>query len=140
MATKVTILIYTGSPLDYAEYRHTALHFQFARGTTSTMHVVGTQGLFVFQEDVDVEPEEGGSELALTVAVGEIDGAVSAETIRRAVSATLVRNGREDLDWNCQNWVGDALTMLVERGVLSAAVRETAVDAMVEGCLEAKDQ
>ncbi|KAE8323027.1 hypothetical protein BDV39DRAFT_218112 [Aspergillus sergii] len=140
MSTKTTILIYTGSPLDYPEYRHTALHFTFATGTTSTMHVVGTQGLFIFQEDVDLDPHDFGSELAKTVPVGEINGDVSAETIRRAVAATPVRNGREDLDWNCQNWVGDALRMLVERGVLSAEVRERAVDGMVEGCLEARDQ
>ncbi|KAB8233704.1 hypothetical protein ETB97_006513 [Aspergillus alliaceus] len=137
--TKSTILIYTGSPLDYPEYRHTALHFTFPSGTTSTMHVVGTQGLFIFQEDVDLDPHDGG-ELAKAVPVAEIDGSVSAATIRRAVSATPVKNGRQDLDWNCQNWVGDALMMLVERGVLSAGDRDLAVDGMVEGCLEAGDQ
>ncbi|KAB8261994.1 hypothetical protein BDV32DRAFT_147989 [Aspergillus pseudonomiae] len=140
MTTKSSILIYTGSPLDYPEYRHTALHFSFATGSTSTMHVVGTQGLFIFQEDVDADPHDFGSELAKTVSVGDIDGDVSPETIRRAVSATPVRNGRQDLDWNCQNWVGDALMMLVERGVLTVGTRERAVDAMVDGCLEARDQ
>ncbi|KAE8351173.1 hypothetical protein BDV28DRAFT_158997 [Aspergillus coremiiformis] len=140
MSTKSSILIYTGSPLDYPEYRHTALHFAYATGTTSTMHVVGTQGFFIFQEDVDLDPYDTGAELAKTVSVAEIDGSVSAGTIRRAVSATPVKNGREDLDWNCQNWVGDALMMLVDRGVLSAEVRDKAVDGMVDGCLEARDQ
>ncbi|KAB8073649.1 hypothetical protein BDV29DRAFT_175139 [Aspergillus leporis] len=138
MSTKTSILIYIGSPLDYSEYRHTALHFEFPPGNTSTMHVVGTQGLFVFQEDVNQDPHDGG-DLAKTVPVGDIEPSVSAEAIRRAVSATVIKNGRQDLDWNCQNWVGDALANLVSRGLLSREVRERAVDGMVEACLEAGD-
>ncbi|KAH8422593.1 uncharacterized protein LDX57_000346 [Aspergillus melleus] len=139
MSTKTYILVYEGSPLDYAEYRHTALHFVFPRGLTTTMHVVGTQGLFQFEEDIDQDPCEGGN-LVKTITVGPLTGSISAAALKKAVSATPVKNGRNDLEWNCQNWVGDALAGLVEIGYLSEVQRTGAIDQMLDACLEAKDE
>ncbi|KAE8149663.1 hypothetical protein BDV25DRAFT_172717 [Aspergillus avenaceus] len=140
MTTKATLLIYTGSPLDSPEYRHTALHFDFPTGRTSTMHVIGTQGLFTYQELQDADPTTtSGRELARSIPIADIDDLILPENIRRVVASTPVRNGRGDLDWNCQNWVADALGRLVAVGVLSEGVRERAVDGMVEGCLEGRD-
>ncbi|KAA8642316.1 hypothetical protein EYZ11_002902 [Aspergillus tanneri] len=139
MSTKVYILVYEGSPLDYAEYRHTALHFMFPRGLTTTLHVVGTQGLFQFEEDIDQDPHEGGK-LVHTIAVGELISSINAAALKKVVSATPIKNGRDDLEWNCQNWVGDALAGLVERGYLSEPQRATAIDKMLDACLEAKDE
>ncbi|KAL4891695.1 hypothetical protein BDV59DRAFT_62330 [Aspergillus ambiguus] len=139
--TKAYILVYEGTPLDFSEYRHTALHFVYAASTapsTTTMHVVGTQGLFEFQEDVDQDPHDGG-DLARMIPVGDIPGSVSAAAIKKTVSATPVKNGRADLDWNCQNWVGDALAQMVESGFFTDAQRALAIDLMLDVCLEAKD-
>lgn len=33
MPTKVEIAVYRGDPLDYTEYRHTAIHLVFPNGT-----------------------------------------------------------------------------------------------------------
>ncbi|PKY04403.1 hypothetical protein P168DRAFT_269291 [Aspergillus campestris IBT 28561] len=138
MTTKAYILVYEGTPLDYTEYRHTALHFVFAQGSSRTMHVVGTQGLFEFEEGVDQDPSEGG-ELVRMIPVADIPRSVAGPAIKKAVSATPVKNGRADLEWNCQNWVGDALAQMVEGGFVTAAERAAAIDSMVDACLEAKD-
>ncbi|KAF9883811.1 hypothetical protein FE257_002800, partial [Aspergillus nanangensis] len=143
--TKAYILVYEGSPLDLSEYRHTALHFEYSsrpqsnppNPNTSTMHVVGTQGLFEFQEDIDQDPSDDGDVLARMIPVGDIPGAVSAVAIKKAVAATPVKNGRMDLEWNCQNWVGDALAQMVENGFIGEDQRGEAIDAMLDVCLEA---
>lgn len=51
---------------------------------------------------------------------------------------TPVRNGRDDLDWNCQNWVGEALTELVEIGCVTEKERSAAIDEMVDVILDAE--
>ncbi|KAL2376099.1 hypothetical protein RJ035_008117, partial [Blastomyces gilchristii] len=42
-------------------------------------------------------------------------------------------------DWNCQNWVGEALQRLVENNVISAEQISVALDGMVDLLLEGRD-
>ncbi|KAL4966390.1 uncharacterized protein BDV14DRAFT_198848 [Aspergillus stella-maris] len=138
MPQKLFILIYKGDPLDYTEYRHTALYFHFASGQRSILHVVGCPGLFRFAHNVDVDPASVGI-LAKVVPVTEIATDIGKDSIVETVTRTPIRNGRLDLDWNCQNWVGDSLRRLVERGWIEDEVREKAIDRMADVCLEAGD-
>lgn len=55
-----------------------------------------------------------------------------------AVLSTPIRNG--DADWNCQNWVGDALGRLVRKGFISGVQKEEGIDAMVDAVLEGADE
>ncbi|KAL4877875.1 Pyruvate/Phosphoenolpyruvate kinase-like domain-containing protein [Aspergillus karnatakaensis] len=139
MPQKVFILIYKGDPLDYAEYRHTALYFHFASSTRTILHIIGCPGLFRFVKASNVDPSTVG-ELAKVVPVTEIPTDIGEEAIVQTVERTPIRNGRDDLDWNCQNWVGDALKRLVERGWIEGGTRDEAIEKMVEGCLEAGDE
>ncbi|KAK2797041.1 hypothetical protein FQN50_009344 [Emmonsiellopsis sp. PD_5] len=139
MPTDISILVYIGSPLDYVKYRHTAVFLRSTDGTKILMHVKGTSGLFEFEDRYDYNPDQSDA-LAKTVPVAELPDSISVASIKSAISSTVVRNGRDDMDWNCQNWVGDALTRLVDNGYLSATQRIAAVDQMASACSEAKDE
>jgi hypothetical protein len=79
MPSKLSILVYIASPLDYARYRHAALYLEFetahtASGTegiskfndsipnteddikSSVMEVVGSPGNFMFYERLNTSP------------------------------------------------------------------------------------
>lgn len=43
-------------------------------------------------------------------------------------------------DWNGQNWVGDALSRLVEAGYVDPADRDRGLDEMVDVAMEAGDE
>lgn len=85
MPTKLSILVFVASPLDYARYRHAALFFQFDHdgqtkvehvgddGSTednirsSMMEVIGSPGFFSFGERVNWKiPLSSTSEYHLT--------------------------------------------------------------------------
>ncbi|CBF87485.1 uncharacterized protein ANIA_09369 [Aspergillus nidulans FGSC A4] len=134
------ILVYKGDPLDYSEYRHTALYFQFASSSRSIMHVIGCPGLFRFAHarGAGIDPANVGI-LAKVVPVTDIPTKIGEDSICQTVERTPIRNGRDDLDWNCQNWVGDALARLVDRGWITQEHREDAIDKMADACLEARD-
>ena len=59
---------------------------------------------------------------------------------RGVVSRTPVKNGPADADWNCQSWVADALTRMVNNGYLNVSQRAPAIDQMTDVCLEAGDE
>lgn len=139
MFTEVLLAVYIGSPLDFAKYRHTALHFRFADGERTTMHIKGAHGFFEFERITEYKPEESKG-LAKLIPVATIPDTVSRASITTAIYLTPMRNGRDDGDWNCQNWVGDALARLVANGYISVAQRDAAIDEMIEVCLEAKDE
>lgn len=55
--------------------------------------------------------------------MAELRDSISEASIRDVISRTPVKNGPEDADWNCQNWVADALTRMVNYGYLNVAQR-----------------
>ncbi|KAL1855072.1 hypothetical protein Plec18167_004475 [Paecilomyces lecythidis] len=139
MATKIFITIERGDPLDYMEYRHTALHLIFPDATQSIMHVLGTDGMFNFQERENYDPST--SPLYVKSArVADIPDIISPALIKLIILMTPVKNQLEDMPWNCQNWVGDALSRLVAYNYVTEADRERAIDEMVTACFEAEDE
>ncbi|OQE17624.1 hypothetical protein PENSTE_c020G09916 [Penicillium steckii] len=139
MSIKVSILVFKGDPLDYTKYRHTALFFEFPNGSTCTMHVEGAAGFFEFKTIDNYNPERSRS-LTNKLIVAVLQDHISEEAIRGVVSRTPVKNTRQDMDWNCQNWVGDALARMVNSGHLNAAQKASAIDRMTDACLDAVDE
>ena len=120
---------------------------------STLLEIIGGNEFFTFQERPDyILPSPSmpsvtganagvgmeGPQIANVVRVAEIPGHVSPTAIRGAVMSTPINNGA--LDWNCQNWVGDALGRLVVRGFLQKREREIGIDRMVEVCLEGADE
>ncbi|WEW59037.1 hypothetical protein PRK78_004505 [Emydomyces testavorans] len=142
MSTKVWILVYVGDPMDYSKYRHTSLYVEFdddAENEGTVFHITGAHGFFKFEERKQYDPSKS-IKLRKKVEVGEISAEVPKLAIRSILAATKVRNGIDDGDWNCQNWVGDALQQLVDQSWLSAELRDNAIDQMLDACLEAEDE
>ncbi|KAK4871393.1 hypothetical protein LT330_000630 [Penicillium expansum] len=135
MPTKISLLVYKGVPVDFSKYRHTALHALYSDGQYDWLHAVGAHPLFKFQKD----PENPMSEppIAWIPVCTAPDSATKAKIIF-ACACTSVRNSNSDRDWNCQNWVGDALTELVKIGCLTKEERAEAIGKMVETILEAE--
>ncbi|KAJ9200414.1 hypothetical protein DTO166G4_8630 [Paecilomyces variotii] len=139
MSTKIFITVEKGDPLDYMEYRHTALHLIFPDATQSVMHVVGTHGMFNFQERENYDPSTSPLYVKSTP-VADIPEAIGPALIKLIILMTPVKNKPEDMPWNCQNWVADALSRLMTYGYLTEAERERGIDEMVTACFEAEDE
>ncbi|OQD68447.1 hypothetical protein PENDEC_c035G03162 [Penicillium decumbens] len=139
MPIKASILVFIGDPVDYTKYRHAALFFEFPNGSTCVMHVEGSPGEFVFRAYDNYNPERS-RKLARKIPVAELQDSISEVSIRGVISRTLVKNARDDADWNCQNWVGDALVRMVTNGHLNASQRDSAIGAMTDVLLDAKDE
>ena len=118
------------------KYRHTALFFMFADGSTTALHLNGSPGDFTF-EPMDGYRPDNSIRLVRRIDVGEVRDFVSPELIRGVVTRTPIS---KDMDWNCQNWVGDALARMVKNQYLTESERHTAIDTMVTVILEAKDE
>lgn len=74
------------------------------------------------------------------IPVSTAPDSVTKAMILSACTSTSVRNTNLDRDWNCQNWVGDALTELVKAGCLTTEERKVAIGRMVEIILEAEQE
>lgn len=139
MPTNIYVLVFVGEPLDLTKYRHTALFFEFSNGSTCAMHIQGAHGFFEFQSLNNYRPEQS-RKLANKLLVATLQDHITETSIRDVVSRTSVRNRPADADWNCQGWVADALTRLVNHGYLNASQRASAIDRMTDACLEARDE
>lgn len=133
MPTIVSILVYVASPVDLPEYRHAALFLEFSNGSTCVLHIEGAPGIFEFHLKENYNPEQSQC-LAKKIPVAEIPNSIDELSIRGVISRTPVKLDR---DWNCQSWVGDALTRMVKNGQIDIDQRESAVYSMVDACLEA---
>ncbi|KAJ5336528.1 uncharacterized protein N7506_004550 [Penicillium brevicompactum] len=53
--SRISILVFVASPLDYARYRHAALYIQYETGDikSSVAEVVGTTGFYSYSERVN---------------------------------------------------------------------------------------
>lgn len=135
MPTQISLLVYKGVPVDFSKYRHTALHALYSDGQYDWLHAVGAHPFFKFQKDT----ENPISEPPIAwIPVCTVPDSVTREKIICACACTPVRNGNSDRDWNCQNWVGEALTELVKIGCLTKEERGVAIGKMVEIILEAE--
>lgn len=139
MPTQVWILVYKGDPIDYTEYRHTGLFLQWPDATTSLLHVRGTQGIFEFETRENYDAEQSRA-LEHKIFVSQIPDSISKELIKSVVSNTPAKNGPRDRDWNCQSWVADALTRMVNSRHMDIDTRSEALDKMTDAILEATDE
>lgn len=157
--SRISILVFVASPLDYARYRHAALYIQYddAEIKSSVAEVVGTTGFYSYSERVnweipvlstskhqthpwiEVRAQLTETDLARTVPVSTISESIPASALREIISQTPIPNTEMD-DWNSQDWVSDALGRLVEIGCLDESARDTALDGMVNAVLEAGDE
>ncbi|KAL2706063.1 hypothetical protein AAEP93_001313 [Penicillium crustosum] len=135
MRTQISVLVYKGVPVDFSKYRHTALRALYSDGQYDWLHVVGSHPFFKFQKDSENPMSE---EPIAWITVCTAPNSVTKAKIISACACTSVRNSNSDRDWNCQNWVGDALTELVKIGCLTNEERAAAISKMVETILEAE--
>lgn len=84
MSIEVLLAVYIGSPLDFAKYRHTALHFRFADGEPTTMHIKGAHGFFEFEKFPEYKPEEHKG-LAKSIPVATIPATASRACVLRDI-------------------------------------------------------
>ncbi|KAJ5467665.1 hypothetical protein N7475_005417 [Penicillium sp. IBT 31633x] len=137
MPTQISLLVYKGVPVDFSKYRHTALHALYPDGEHDWLHVVGGHPFFKFQKD----SQDPISDPPIAwIPVSTAPDSVTKAMILSACTSTSVRNTNLDRDWNCQNWVGDALTELVKAGCLTTEERKVAIGKMVEIIVEAEQE
>lgn len=128
MAVALSIVIYKESPIDSAMYRHTALFVEFPDNTTVILHIIGASGFFHIEARPGKDPSKS-RRFVLKILVGEIKGQKK-DVIESVIQSTGVNN--TDTSWNCQNWVGDALRTLSDKGWITNDARSNAIDAMAE--------
>ncbi|KAJ5152080.1 hypothetical protein N7492_010375 [Penicillium capsulatum] len=139
MPTQTSILIWRGEPLDFSEYRHTALFFKFPDGSNTVLQIEGTPGIFELVK-VDGYQPDYSQNLERNIPVAQIPDSFGAAMIRTVIANTAIKNGPEYRDWNCQSWVSDALVRMVASGFLSDSARKNALDQMTDVLLEATDE
>ncbi|CAI7661041.1 unnamed protein product [Penicillium bialowiezense] len=130
----LSILVYKGVPVDFTKYRHTALHADWD-SEHEWLHVVGAHPFFAFQKN-DQNPIS--EDPIARIPVCSVPESISRSRIQFACVSTPVRNGNDFRDWNCQNWVGEALGELVKIRCVTREEREGAIGRMVEVILEAE--
>ncbi|KXT00466.1 hypothetical protein AC578_1941 [Pseudocercospora eumusae] len=132
----INIIVYKGSPLDYTQYRHTALWLRFADGSPSLLaHIIGPLGGFIFEWKQSSKPWET-QRYAKTVDVGCLTVAATPTQTVQALQSTPIKN--RDREFNCQTWVENALKRLKDAGFLSEEAYSKGVDGMVEAIAEAE--
>ncbi|KAJ5577661.1 uncharacterized protein N7459_006625 [Penicillium hispanicum] len=131
MPTTITIAVFRGDPLDWAMYRHTAIHVRYADGEDNLLHVSGAHPFFQYTPE-NSDPAEIHLKLEALIPVASPSDAIPKFMIQNTCAQTP--------DWNCHNWVGEALTGLVAIGCVTEEQRSAAITKMVDACLEAEDE
>ncbi|KAJ5539787.1 hypothetical protein N7513_008119 [Penicillium frequentans] len=139
MATTISVVVFRGDPVDWAMYRHTALHVQYADGEDMILHVTGAHPFFEYTP-MNNHLKDLNLTIVASILVSTPPDWITKSMIHNACAATPVRNDPRHTDWNCQNWVGEALTRLVAIGCVTETERLDAVSRMVDACLEAGDE
>ncbi len=136
---RLEVIVFSGSPVDAPQYRHTGLLIQDLAQDNTTLkrrflHVTGSAGVFAREED-SRNPRK--SELF----VGAVHLATiraSGSSLRNAIWSTPVNNA--DRGWNCQNYVGDALESCAREGLISEEQIDYAIDGMVDLVQQAREE
>lgn len=103
MNTHIYIEVCKGSPLDWPEYRHTALRLKFTDHQPSFLaHVVGAAGLFEFVV-ADAVAVLDPQNHARTIEVGDPRGTPCLDEILEIFRSFPVNN--HDVEWNRQTWM-----------------------------------
>lgn len=136
MAASLSIVIYKGSPIDSSNYRHTVLFLESPDNTKRILHATGASGFFQVEVKPGKEPSTS-RRFVKQIPVGKINGQ-GKDAIESTIQSTPVNNW--DPSWNCQNWVGDAMKKLSDRGWITNDARSKAIDAMAEIIVDAPDE
>lgn len=135
----ITVAVFRGDPIDWAMYRHTAIHVRYEDGEDTILHVTGAHPFFAYSPQ-NGTPEDTGLKVEGLIPVSSPLDKFTKSVIQSVCSQTPVRNDAFHQDWNCQNWVGEALARLVAIGCVTAQERSDALDKMLDVCLEAEDE
>ncbi|KAJ6096237.1 hypothetical protein N7486_006983 [Penicillium sp. IBT 16267x] len=118
MATTISVVVFRGDPIDWAMYRHTALHVQYADGEDTILHVTGAHPFFEYTP-MNSHPKDLNLIMVASILVSTLSDSITKSMIQTACAATSARNDPRHVYWNCQNWVGEALTRLVAIGCVT---------------------
>ncbi|RMZ84897.1 hypothetical protein DV738_g391, partial [Chaetothyriales sp. CBS 135597] len=136
MSARLSIIVYRGDPVDLQKTRHTALFVTFADGVTALIHAVGVAGDFGVDQRLNEDPTNS-QRFVKEIPIAEITGKSNFE-IQSTITATPVDNSTHD--WDCQKWVGDALTRLNNLGWITKQQRSDGISKMVDVTFEAEDE
>lgn len=134
MEANLSIVVFRGDPFDIQSTRHTALFVEM-KDDNLLVHIVGTVDMFNKEVVENVQPSRS-SRFLRTIHVAKLLGKTKAE-IRSQLSSTPIQSGR---DWNCQNWVADALKGISDKAWITAQSRSSAIDKMVDLVMEAPEE
>lgn len=131
-----SIAVFKSNPVDYQKWRHTALSFKFSNPASAPVmvHIVGAPGLFTLQVVPNYDPI-GSRTIAGIHTIGTLLRPISKDQLITFVSQTPIDN--RSSEFNCQNWVHDALKRLKDAGYLTPTMFDEAFDEMMEITLQA---
>lgn len=124
MGAKLKIIIYRGNP-DTAVFRHTALFIESNDGSHLIVQIVGQAPFFRQDMRDDILPRDS-QRFFKEILVAEITGKTTSQ-IGGPLFGTKISSGG---DWNCQDWVCDALEVLSGKGWITASARSSAINRM----------
>jgi|SRR5271155_6051877 len=136
MDAHLSIIVYRGDPVDLQKTRHTALFVTFADNSTVLIHVAGAAGFFSIEQMPQAQPRNSNN-FEKDIPVATIKGKTKAQ-VQSTIAATPANNSTHD--WDCQKWVGDALTRLSNLGWITSQAKSDGISKMVDVLLEAKDE
>ena len=139
MPMTISIAVFRGDPIDWAMYRHTAIHVLDEDGENNLLHVTGAHPFFEYTPE-NTDPAKIGRKLEALIPVSVPRDMITKSMIWDACARTRIWNDPHHQDWNCHNWVGEALTSLVAIGSVTEEQRSKAITQMVDVCLEAEDE
>lgn len=120
---------------DYQKLRHTALWFEpVGGGTTVFCNATGEQGAFAFEKRENYNPLNA-AKYAGRVKVGTMRKAMTYLDLERKMRSVPCRN--EDEEFNCQNWVDDAVKKLSQDGYLTNEEYEVSMSEMIDITMKA---
>jgi hypothetical protein len=134
-----TIWVYKGAlGLDWSEKRHTLLAFTLADGTDPiVIHAAGSPRDYRVEVLENYDPSKSRHVVG-NVEVGKLLVQVSKAQLVDFVSQTPVNNTVDD--WNCQNWVGDAMERMLNAGWITNRIYHNGLDTMADIVTDAKDE
>ena len=107
--------------------RHTKILIQQANGKFDCYHVTSTPGIglkYSFEKGWD-DPREATARLLAMIEVGQI----RSSRIHELDGSMKGIKTRVSKDWNCQNWVREALNVMAQNGLITVAEKEAAINA-----------
>lgn len=142
MATYLTILVFAGAPAGDPKSAHASLYLEDAgsgKNGGSHFQLTGRHPLFRLERRDAYNPNSVAN-LCGKVPVGQVPSTVTKSEIRAAFVETQIKNGMEDADWNCRNWVGDVLQRMIVHKWVTKDERDKALDKMIDSCLDIEDE